>query len=144
MSADIFAYFGSTMSLLDADPTLFCISAWNDLAYEHTSSDGSLLYRVETMPGLGWMMRRKLYKDELETNWPTPDKLWDWDIWMRLPEIRKGRECIVPDVPRTFHFGSSGLNMNSFFQDAYFKKHAFNTDPSARVNNVNRYVTTGC
>ena len=140
ISPDFFRYFAQTMHLLDEDESLLCISAWNDQAYEHTSYDNSLLYRVETMPGLGWMLRRKLYKDELETKWPTPDKLWDWDMWIRLPEVRRGRECIVPDVSRTFHFGSSGLNMNSFFQDVYFKKHAFNMDPSARLTNVNRYV----
>ncbi len=42
--------------------------------------------------------------------------MWDWDMWMRLGEVRRGRECIVPDVSRTFHFGSLGLNMNSYFQ----------------------------
>lgn len=136
VSPDFFQYFSQTMPLLEQDSTLFCISAWNDQAYEHTSSDTSMLYRVETMPGLGWMLTRKLYKTELENKWPTPDKFWDWDMWMRLPEVRRGRECIVPDVSRTYHFGSSGLNMNSYFQDMYFKKHAFNTNPSAILKNV--------
>lgn len=140
VSPDFFLYFSQTMHLLNEDQSLFCISAWNDQAYEHTSNDNSLLYRVETMPGLGWMITRRFYKEELETRWPTPDKLWDWDMWMRLPEIRQGRECIVPDVSRTFHFGSSGLNMNSYFQDVYFKKHAFNMDPSARLKNIDRYL----
>lgn len=137
VSPDFFRYFAQTMHLLEEDESLLCISAWNDQAYEHTSSDSSLLYRVETMPGLGWMMRRKLYKEELEGRWPTPDKQWDWDMWMRLADVRKGRECVVPDVSRTYHFGASGLNMNTVFQDLYFKKHAFNMDPSARLANVN-------
>ena len=42
--------------------------------------------------------------------------MWDWDMWMRLPDIRQGRECVVPDVSRTYHFGSSGLNIHSYFQ----------------------------
>jgi hypothetical protein len=53
---------------------IYCISAWNDQGYEHTSDDPGLLYRVETMPGLGWLLKRSLYKDELESKWPTPDK----------------------------------------------------------------------
>ena len=57
---------------------------------------------------------------------------------MRLPDIRHGRECLVPDVSRTYHFGSSGINMNSYFQDVYFKKHAFNTLPEVRLENVQR------
>jgi beta-1,2-N-acetylglucosaminyltransferase len=70
-----FSYFSQTRRLLEEDETLYCISAWNDQGYEHTSSDPSLLYRVETMPGLGWILKRSLYKVELESKWPTPDKV---------------------------------------------------------------------
>ena len=94
--------------------------------------------RVETMPGLGWMLRRSLYTGELEPRWPTPDKTWDWDMWMRLPEIRRGRECLIPDVSRTYHFGSSGLNMNTYFHDIYFKKRSFNTVRDVELINVDR------
>jgi hypothetical protein len=69
------SYFSQTRRLLEEDETLYCISAWNDQGYEHTSSDPSLLYRVETMPGLGWILKRSLYKAELETKWPTPEKV---------------------------------------------------------------------
>jgi beta-1,2-N-acetylglucosaminyltransferase len=138
VSPDFFNYFSQTMRLLDEDESIYCISAWNDQAYEHTSENNSLLYRVETMPGLGWILSRKLYKEELETRWPTPEKLWDWDMWMRLPDIRRGRECVVPDVSRTYHFGSSGLNMNSYFQDIYFKKHAFNTIPDVKLKDIDK------
>lgn len=27
------------------------------------------------MPGLGWVLKRSLYKDELEPKWPTPEKV---------------------------------------------------------------------
>ena len=43
--------------------------------YEHSCKDPAQLYRVETMPGLGWLLRRSLYKEELEPNWPTPEKV---------------------------------------------------------------------
>lgn len=29
-----------------------------------------------------------------------------WDDWMRLPEQRKGRDCIYPEISRTFTFGA--------------------------------------
>ncbi|KAB7507424.1 Protein O-linked-mannose beta-1,2-N-acetylglucosaminyltransferase 1 [Armadillidium nasatum] len=138
VSPDFFSYFSQTLRLLEEDPSIFCVSAWNDQGYEHTSADPSLLYRVETMPGLGWILKRELYKEELEPKWPTPEKMWDWDMWMRLPDIRKGRECIIPDVSRTYHFGSSGLNMNSFFQDSYFKKHSMNTLSYVELKDIDR------
>lgn len=46
-------------------------------------------------------------------------QLWDWDMWMRHPDIRQGRECVIPDVSRTYHFGSKGVNMNSYFQVSF-------------------------
>ncbi|XP_029939772.1 protein O-linked-mannose beta-1,2-N-acetylglucosaminyltransferase 1 isoform X3 [Salarias fasciatus] len=64
------------------------------------------------------------------------DQLWDWDMWMRMPEQRRGRECVVPDVSRTYHFGIVGLNMNGYFHEVYFKKHKFNTVPNVQMRNV--------
>ncbi|XP_033095653.1 protein O-linked-mannose beta-1,2-N-acetylglucosaminyltransferase 1-like isoform X1 [Anneissia japonica] len=136
VSEDFFSYFSQTRHLLEEDDSIYCISAWNDQGYEHTCNDPSLLYRVETMPGLGWMLKRSIYKEELEPHWPTPEKLWDWDMWMRLPDIRKGRECVIPDISRTYHFGATGVNMNSYFQDLYFKKHPINTVPHVKLKDV--------
>ena len=80
------------------------------------------------------VLKRKLYKEELEPKWPTPDKFWDWDMWMRLSEIRKDRECVIPDVSRTYHFGSKGLNIHPYFQEVYFKKHALNTETNVKFH----------
>ncbi|KAM9848535.1 protein O-linked-mannose beta-1,2-N-acetylglucosaminyltransferase 1 [Aulostomus maculatus] len=136
VSIDFFSFLSQTVHLLDEDDSLYCISAWNDQGYEHTAEDPALLYRVESMPGLGWVLKKSLYKDELEPKWPTPEKLWDWDMWMRMPEQRKGRECIIPDVSRSYHFGIIGLNMNGYFHEVYFKKHKFNTVPNVQLKNV--------
>ena len=80
------------------------------------------------------VLKRKMYKEELEPKWPTPDKFWDWDMWMRLPENRLDRECIIPDISRTYHFGSKGLNMHPYFQEMYFKKHALNTEQNVKFD----------
>ncbi|XP_067020094.1 protein O-linked-mannose beta-1,2-N-acetylglucosaminyltransferase 1-like isoform X1 [Acropora muricata] len=134
VSVDILSYFHQLLPVLENDESLYCISAWNDQGYTHTAKDPAMTYRVETMPGLGWVLSRKLYKDELEAKWPGPDVFWDWDMWMRYRENRKGRECIIPDLSRTYHFGARGLNMNSFMQDVYFTSHAINTQPNVKLN----------
>lgn len=54
VSEDIFDYFSQTYPLLERDPSVYCISAWNDLGNKHAVKDPARLYRVETMPGLGW------------------------------------------------------------------------------------------
>ncbi|XP_012936070.1 protein O-linked-mannose beta-1,2-N-acetylglucosaminyltransferase 1 [Aplysia californica] len=138
VSPDFFNYFSQTKHLLEQDNSLYCISAWNDQGYEHTSKDPTLLYRVETMPGLGWLLKRSLYKEELEPMWPTPEKQWDWDMWMRSGAIRKNRECVIPDISRTYHFGSKGLNMNPYFQEVYFKKHSLQAEGNVKLKDVDR------
>lgn len=55
--------------------SLYCVSAWNDQGYEHTASRPDVLYRIDWMPGLGWMLKRSLYKDQLESEWPTVEKV---------------------------------------------------------------------
>ncbi|TMS20223.1 Protein O-linked-mannose beta-1,2-N-acetylglucosaminyltransferase 1 [Larimichthys crocea] len=130
ISIDFFSFLSQTIHLLDEDDSLYCISAWNDQGYEHTAEDPALLYRVESMPGLGWVLKKSLYKDELEPKWPTPEK-------------RKGRECIIPDVSRSYHFGIIGLNMNGYFHEVYFKKHKFNTVPNVQLKSVDRCVHPG-
>ena len=80
------------------------------------------------------MLKRRLYKNEIESKWPAPDIQWDWDIWMRMESNRKGRECIIPDVSRTFHFGSRGLNINPYFQVVHFSNRLLNTVPNVKFN----------
>jgi len=134
IARDTLIYFNQTIALLERDPSLYCASAWNDQGYEHSvawQADGSggtdsRLLRIETMPGLGWLLSRRLFREELEPNWPSFEQPHDWDMWIRTAAIRKGRECVIPELSRTFHFGSSGTNINSYFQRQYFSKHAFN------------------
>ena len=126
VSPDFFSFFSQTLYVMEKDSSIFCISAWNDQGYEHSCLNPAKLYRVETFPGLGWLLSRKLFEEELEPNWPGPDKPWDWDMWMRSPTVRKNRECVIPDVSRTFHFGTVGINMNSYFHRLYFDKHKLN------------------
>ena len=54
VAPDFFSYFSQTVGLMEADDSVYCISAWNDQGYQHSCEDPALLYRVETMPGLGW------------------------------------------------------------------------------------------
>ena len=136
VSPDFFSYFSQTLYLMEKDPSIYCISAWNDQGYEHSCQDPGKLYRIETFPGLGWLLSRKLFEEELKPNWPGPEKLWDWDMWLRSPAVRKDRECIVPDVSRTFHFGTNGINMNSYFHQLYFSKHKINLLPNVELKDL--------
>lgn len=71
VAPDFFEYFLGTYPILLADPTLWCISAWNDNGKKNLIAveNPELLYRTDFFPGLGWMLTKSLW-DELSPKWP--------------------------------------------------------------------------
>lgn len=140
VAPDLLRYFSQTSLILDSDPTLFCVSAWNDNAYEYAAGDPALVYRTGFFPGLGWLLTRSLWA-EIEPKWPRCCQGWSWDLWLRDKRNTADRECLMPDMPRTFHFGRHGLNVNNdYFYNAYFKRHALNRDAHARLHDPSRLL----
>ncbi|XP_069947627.1 protein O-linked-mannose beta-1,2-N-acetylglucosaminyltransferase 1-like [Cherax quadricarinatus] len=137
VAVDFYSYFTQTAPLMDQDSTLFCVSAWNDMSRVDGGGDPSVVMRSDTMAGLGWLLTRKIYED-IMPNWPAYDKFADWDMWLRLPENKKGRECIVPEVSRTFHFGLTGAHLTAYFQANYYDNIAFNTRPHVTLKDLHR------
>ncbi|XP_046632666.1 alpha-1,3-mannosyl-glycoprotein 2-beta-N-acetylglucosaminyltransferase-like [Daphnia pulicaria] len=126
VAPDFFSYFASTYQLLKNDPSLWCVSAWNDngkASLVDVDQGSKLLYRSDFFPGLGWMITKELW-DELEPKWPKSY----WDDWMRRPEQRKDRACIRPEVSRTRTFGKIGVS-NGLFFDKHLKYIKLNEIP---------------
>jgi alpha-1,3-mannosyl-glycoprotein beta-1,2-N-acetylglucosaminyltransferase len=57
------------------------------------------------------MLTRDLW-DEIKSKWPGAY----WDDWLREPEQRKNRDCIRPEISRTFTFGKEGSSMGQFYE----------------------------
>lgn len=122
VAPDFFEYFSALLPLLRADPSLWCVSAWNDNGREAlVEAEPELLHRSDFFPGLGWMLLRDTW-DELEPKWPPAF----WDDWMRQPEQRRGRACVRPEVSRTVTFGRRGVSLGQFF-DQYLRHIRLNT-----------------
>ncbi|KAH1015126.1 alpha-1,3-mannosyl-glycoprotein 2-beta-N-acetylglucosaminyltransferase [Dendroctonus ponderosae] len=113
IAPDFFEYFLGTHPLLQKDPTLWCVSAWNDNGKEGLvdTERPELLYRTDFFPGLGWMLTRNLWL-ELYTKWPRSY----WDDWIREPAQRRGRSCIRPEISRTKTFGKIGVSNGMYFE----------------------------
>jgi alpha-1,3-mannosyl-glycoprotein beta-1,2-N-acetylglucosaminyltransferase len=120
-SPDFLHYFQLTAPLLDTDPTLWCVSSWNDLGVNRYVSDARRLFRTDFFSGLGWMLNAKIWQ-ELSPIFPLDQ--WDW--WMRGDVVSRGRDCIVPEVSRNKNIGEFGVNLQggSFFE--YLKSIAWN------------------
>ncbi|XP_054916902.1 alpha-1,3-mannosyl-glycoprotein 2-beta-N-acetylglucosaminyltransferase-like [Poeciliopsis prolifica] len=117
VAPDFFEYFRALHPVLQSDPSLWCVSAWNDNGRDGMVDPGqpALLYRTDFFPGLGWMLLREAW-EELEPKWPSSF----WDDWMRQPEQRRGRACVRPEISRTLTFGRQGVSLGQFY-DKYLK-----------------------
>ncbi|TRY96726.1 hypothetical protein DNTS_009596 [Danionella cerebrum] len=117
VAPDFFEYFRALHPMLKSDPTLWCVSAWNDNGREGFVDPGksNLLYRTDFFPGLGWMLTKDLWV-ELEPKWPASF----WDDWMRHPDQRRDRSCIRPEISRTLTFGRKGVSLGQFY-DKYLR-----------------------
>merc|ERR1719387_559820 len=112
IAPDFFSYFESMLPMLHNDPDLFCVSAWNDNGYTSLVEDPKAVFRTDFFPGLGWMMDRSLWA-EIRDRFAVAY----WDEFMRRPDVRKGRQCIRPEISRSFTFGSEGTSQGQFFKD---------------------------
>ncbi|XP_071522193.1 protein O-linked-mannose beta-1,2-N-acetylglucosaminyltransferase 1-like isoform X2 [Panulirus ornatus] len=137
VASDFYRFFAQTAPLLEGDHTLYCISAWNDLGQAGAGGDPALVMRSETMAGLGWLLSRRIY-EEIIPKWPAYEKFTDWDMWMRLPAQQRGRECLVPEVSRTFHYGTTGAHLTAYFQSTYYANTSFNTRSAVRLRDLHR------
>jgi len=126
IAPDFYSYFAATEPLLRSDPSLWCVSAWNDngkAGLVDTEGGAQTIYRSDFFPGLGWMLTRALWQ-ELSPKWPRSY----WDDWMRAPQQRAGRACLRPEVSRTRTFGKKGVS-NGLFFDKHLKHIQLNEKP---------------
>ncbi|CAI5465297.1 unnamed protein product, partial [Closterium sp. Yama58-4] len=123
LAPDFFDYFEAASNLLDVDESILAVSSWNDNGQKQFVRDSHQLYRSDFFPGLGWMLRRELWA-ELKPKWARAY----WDDWLRLPEQRKGRQTIRPEVCRTYNFGEHGSSMGQYFSQ-YLAPIKLNTEP---------------
>ena len=63
LAPDFFTYFAATAPLLDRDPSLYCVSSWNDHGLAKFVADPLQLHRSDFFPGLGWMLSNAVWQD---------------------------------------------------------------------------------
>lgn len=67
---DFAEYFIKLAPLLEHDPTLWTVSAFNDNGYSGRVLDDERVLRTDWTVGFGWLLRRRLWEDELRDGWP--------------------------------------------------------------------------
>ena len=111
LSPDLLNFYKQTSQLLEADPTLVCVSAFNDHA-QGENMNPVLLKRTSSFPNLGLMFHRYGY-DVLWYNQPLADTTNGWDHWLRIRAASLHMECIYPVTPRIRHLVSINSSTTS-------------------------------
>jgi hypothetical protein len=126
---DFLQLFQHAAPLLDRDPSLFCVSSWNDNGLADIgASDTRRLMRTEFFPGLGWLTSRALWRERLERQWPQRATM-GWDHHLRASGMVKGLDCVHPVVPRVQHMFGLGTNVNGTKREGdFFARYAFSSE----------------
>jgi len=114
---DFMQLFIQLAPLLERDPTLWTISAFADNGFSGMVFDETRVIRTEWTVGFGWLLRRRLWEDELRHQWPKTH----WDHWLRSDKRRRGRETLFPEVSRDYHTGVKGTHSEPGQFDRYFR-----------------------
>lgn len=118
LAPDFLSLFRSTAWLLVEDPSLWCISAWNDVGFTATFNDNCRLLRTSYFPGLGFLLPKRVYL-EMRKEWPAAPTM-GWDYWTRVFFRTHEKECVIPEVPRSRHLGRGGSSVKTAKQSQYF------------------------
>lgn len=127
-SPDFLEYFELTIPVLSTDPTLFTVSAWNDIGFKQNTNDIHNIKRVSFFPGLGWYLSRTMWENNLKHIWPSSD--WDWVV-RKYVEMNK-LDILIPEISRDYHAANTGTYMKKHLFNQYFRDIALNNDISFR------------
>jgi alpha-1,3-mannosyl-glycoprotein beta-1,2-N-acetylglucosaminyltransferase len=119
VAPDFFSYFQATVSLLQQDDSIFCISAWNDHGQRGRASNSTALLRTDVMPGLGWMLSADRARMVMPGWINSSTQQMGWDEYLRNPCVRNDMQCVFPEVSRTHTFGKVGTHGGIFFDDHF-------------------------
>ncbi|CAL4105022.1 unnamed protein product, partial [Meganyctiphanes norvegica] len=134
VSPDFFVFLNRSAPLLYNDPSLYCATAHNDLTFPINSHDSKKVIRTASIPDYGWMVRRD-FAVNMTTAMQNLTHPFDWDMFTYY-FIRGNRECIVPEVSRSHHFGNAGSHVSQFDDRMYFSIKNHNLDPNATVQGL--------
>ncbi|XP_076062353.1 protein O-linked-mannose beta-1,2-N-acetylglucosaminyltransferase 1-like [Oratosquilla oratoria] len=114
LSPDSFNFLNQTLGLLQIDPSLYCVT----LSSETKKGRGAhYVHRIASQVNWGYAVTPSFIQEALRL-WPTNSSnasILLYDYWL-YEVVRGDRECLVPDVRRSCHYGL-GVNTNKVFHE---------------------------
>jgi beta-1,2-N-acetylglucosaminyltransferase len=119
-SVDFLHYMAQCLPVLNTDETLIGATAWNENGFDGVSSLPDTIYRGNTFPGLGFMLKKTFYLNHMRNKMADCCLKRSWFGW------HEGKlnihEMVIPDVSRVSRRPFMGLTENGDFIKAYFSR----------------------
>ncbi|XP_071548637.1 protein O-linked-mannose beta-1,2-N-acetylglucosaminyltransferase 1-like isoform X2 [Panulirus ornatus] len=120
VSPDFFSFMSQTLWLLHADPTLYCINAHSITGFSDRAFNPSRVFRGDLQVQWGYAVTLEFVREALSL-WPEDEhdtEIIIYDFWL-YKHVRRGRECVYPEVGRALHYGQ-GTNGDALTAERAF------------------------
>ncbi|XP_045167316.2 protein O-linked-mannose beta-1,2-N-acetylglucosaminyltransferase 1-like [Mercenaria mercenaria] len=123
LSPDFLYFLAKCTSALEKDHSLLGVSAFNFNGFVETSSNKSLVYRVEDFPGLAFMIKMTAYTERMKGGLKSCCNERAWYGWS-LPMYNQSHAgyMLVPDVSRVYRYPYQGFNSDEDYLVSLFNK----------------------
>lgn len=137
-SPDILSFFAQCFPVLKLDETLIGVTAWNENGYDGASSRHDLVYRTESFPGLGFMLKKLFYNESMNGRLTECCASRSWNGW--LQGKLGDKEMLVPDVSRAFRKSLPGSEIT---EELFGRRRMTSLEDVAKISDVSRLTKSG-
>ncbi|CAF0873469.1 unnamed protein product [Didymodactylos carnosus] len=115
------------------DETIGGIAMWNPNSYEDVDGSSNLIYRVDELYGLGYLLRRSFY----DTHMKTFSECCSKRVWDRWKFDDNSHSFLIPDISRVFRRPVDGNHDNMKYLARLFnRKRKTSLNPFPGLTNV--------
>lgn len=116
------------------DDTIGAIQMWNPNAYEIVNGSLDLFYRVDNLYGLGYLLKRSFYDQNMKTSFKDCCAKRVWDRWTFADS---SVSFLLPDISRVFRRPIDGNRANAKYLELLFnQKRKTNLIPFPPLSNI--------
>lgn len=139
LAPDFLYFMQQCLSILDKDPSLLAVSAWNYNGYDVTSGDKNAVYRVEEFPGLAFLIQWSVYEKYIAQNFLNCCHKRVWDHWTLTDSTNIPGDIVIPDVSRVFHHPyQSAKDEDQHLVELFQKPRLTNTEDQVSMKDVDQ------
>ncbi|UJR23354.1 hypothetical protein I4U23_026366 [Adineta vaga] len=116
------------------DETIGGIQMWNPNSYDHVNGSLELIYRVDNLYGLGYLLRRSFYDKNIKDSFQQCCSKRVWDKWTFTDT---SSSFLMPDISRIFRRPIDGNRVNTKYLEVLFnQKRRTSLNPFPALSNI--------